>query len=128
MDEITSELQAIDFTHDANDPHLGQPNISKSQLYAHHPLNSTSFRLLTILPGEGHEGIVCTLSTTSLYTQISYKALSYVWGEVIHQNCIIVSGCRFNVTVNLYNGLLRLRDPKRFVRLWVDAICINQEE
>ena len=58
MDEITSELQAIDFTHDANDPHLGQPNISKSQLYAHHLLNSTSFRLLTILPGEGHEGIV----------------------------------------------------------------------
>ena len=40
---------------------------------------------------------------------------------------IHVDGEQFRVTVNLYTALSRLRDPSLQRILWVDAICINQE-
>ncbi|KAH7153758.1 hypothetical protein DER46DRAFT_577590 [Fusarium sp. MPI-SDFR-AT-0072] len=35
---------------------------------------------------------------------------------------------RTNVTKNLHSALLHLRDPERERMLWVDALCINQDD
>ena len=60
-----------------------------------------------------------------------YIALSYVWGTDGPKKHILVNGAPFGVSKNLYNALLMLRDSERVQRrrlkVWVDAICINQE-
>ena len=57
-----------------------------------------------------------------------YEALSYVWGDRESPKTISIDGCVQEVTENLEAALqqLRLSDAPR--RLWVDALCINQED
>ncbi|KAK3386470.1 heterokaryon incompatibility protein-domain-containing protein [Podospora didyma] len=74
-------------------------------------------------------------SPSSLHTQDSYEALSYTWGDSIKSAKIQLYTSRGAVTVgdmgitdNLEAALRRLRlsDQTRF--LWIDVICINQED
>ena len=56
-----------------------------------------------------------------------YAALSWTWGSPGPTFPILVNGNIFNVSENLFPALLYLR--KRSIRfLWVDYICINQED
>jgi hypothetical protein len=64
-----------------------------------------------------------------------YTALSYNWGSNTGKNHIIVNGKYVSVTENLESGLRALQAELTAVtptlRLWVDALCIdqsNQEE
>ncbi|KAF1363441.1 hypothetical protein EJ07DRAFT_162712 [Lizonia empirigonia] len=55
-------------------------------------------------------------------------SLSYVWGDPRVTTPIDLHGHPFPVTSNLFSALkhLRLRDTERV--LWVDALCINQDD
>jgi len=57
-----------------------------------------------------------------------YEALSYVWGDKSTRRSISINKCDVQVTANLHAAFLHLRD--RFLErvLWVDAICINQQD
>ncbi|KAF2970139.1 hypothetical protein GQX73_g3440 [Xylaria multiplex] len=62
-----------------------------------------------------------------------YMTLSYVWGESegVEKKSIILNGEPFLVLPNLYDALLQLRRTRRVqqgFKLWIDAICINQED
>jgi hypothetical protein len=57
-----------------------------------------------------------------------YVALSYVWGSLEDPQTIILNGRLFKVTRNLSNALYGLREQHRVVPLWIDAICINQDD
>ncbi|KAJ4066487.1 hypothetical protein NW756_009995 [Fusarium oxysporum] len=65
-----------------------------------------------------------------------FIALSYVWGhpklsEGETPYSITVNGCHFEVTPNLYHALVQLSQSYRIrqgFKLWVDAICINQND
>jgi len=60
-----------------------------------------------------------------------YAALSYVWGNENRGCKIIVNDHEIEVTPNLAAALLTFRDGGEFhsnFGLWVDAICINQED
>lgn len=62
-----------------------------------------------------------------------YEALSYVWGDTNSPRTVSVvdSGHSLgliSVTTNLYAALLRLRDRWLDRVLWIDAVCINQED
>ena len=57
-----------------------------------------------------------------------YEALSYVWGDPLKTLPILIGEHHFNVTVNLHAALSRLRG-RFFPRIiWIDAICINQND
>jgi hypothetical protein len=56
-----------------------------------------------------------------------YAALSYHWGEQTKKVPIRLNNFNFQVTVNLYGALLRLR-AEGVQCLWVDALCINQQD
>jgi hypothetical protein len=56
-----------------------------------------------------------------------YEALSYVWGEPDNKLSIFIQSLRFDITKNLHAALLQLRNHTIERVMWVDAICIDQE-
>jgi hypothetical protein len=100
------------------------------------PTKSKSIRLLSILPG-GTEGPLCCRlneyasdSENDLYNSVCYEALSYTWGDDSENQKreITLNGCPFAVTANLYAALQVLRKEDRERVIWVDAVCINQND
>ncbi|KAI0850028.1 HET-domain-containing protein [Daldinia vernicosa] len=86
------------------------------------------FRLLLVLPGDRSTDIQCQLLVSSLDHPLEFEALSYVWGDATDTIPISLQGQTHNVTRNLYSALHHLRYSDRVRTLWVDALCINQED
>ncbi|KAG9197097.1 hypothetical protein G6514_002276 [Epicoccum nigrum] len=57
-----------------------------------------------------------------------FAALSYVWGSIEDPACITIDQTKFWITRNLFNALKALRRPDKAISLWIDAICINQND
>lgn len=57
-----------------------------------------------------------------------YTALSYVWGDLTDRDIILVNGMALLVTKSLSRTLMLLRDDRRVLYVWADAICINQKD
>ena len=97
---------------------------------------SKSIRLLSILPGVFETPLVCRLdeytsdSEDDLFDSVCYEALSYTWGADSEnpKEKITLNGFSFSVTVNLYAALQVLRKEDRERVIWVDAVCINQND
>lgn len=65
------------------------------------------------------------------YAWGDYIALSYCWGPLEPRHSISLNGHDFSVSPNLFNALLLLRQSQRVqqgFKLWIDAICINQND
>ena len=79
--------------------------------------------------GAGDDELSCELEVVHLKEQEnSYTVLLYVWGNPRKTTSCICGGRSARITVNLAEALRALRDPKTALRLWADAICINQAE
>lgn len=85
-------------------------------------------RLVNIAPGPRDAPLVCSLACASLNEHPKYEALSYVWGDPSSTLEIELNGQPFRVTENLEAALRRLRLAGKHRILWVDAICINQND
>ncbi|KAI0964706.1 heterokaryon incompatibility protein-domain-containing protein [Xylaria arbuscula] len=59
---------------------------------------------------------------------VGYETLSYCWGPLTEHQTIPVEGHRVEVTDNLYSALQRLRYADRNRLIWIDAVCINQND
>ncbi|ESZ96328.1 hypothetical protein SBOR_3260 [Sclerotinia borealis F-4128] len=107
-------------------------SVANPEDFHHEDLSeSDSFRILILHPGKHKSPIRCDLIHTTLHECGSdiydnYTALSYVWGNASDTTKIWINGFRFAVTVNLAMALNDLRETKRPLRLWADAVCINQ--
>ncbi|KAF5246487.1 hypothetical protein FANTH_6859 [Fusarium anthophilum] len=107
--------------------HLVPENAQHVLEYPAIDLQSHQIRILHLLPGTYNDPLRCVLRTKFLDAGPRYQALSYVWGDPLDCRSIEVDGRQRNVTINLFNALRRLRYPKSERRLWVDALCINQD-
>ena len=85
-------------------------------------------RLLVLEPGQNTDKITCGLMNVSLTWRARYEALSYTWGDPKVTKPATCSGKSIDVTANLHSALHHLRHPDRQRILWVDALCINQED
>jgi hypothetical protein len=99
--------------------------------YSPLPSGSDSIRLLRLMPHEDETAnIQCELfeyRLQNLRGSHLYEALSYVWGNPDKKLPILLNNYSFDVTVNLHAALLRLRNDSMERVVWVDAICIDQE-
>ncbi|KAK0314046.1 hypothetical protein LTR54_007930 [Friedmanniomyces endolithicus] len=94
-------------------------------------LDAASWEIRTItitITGQNENGLVaCSLNTVRL-TEATYTALSYVWGDPTVTKPMLVDGQQFQATVNLEAALRNLGKDLVGRPLWVDAICINQQD
>ena len=106
------------------------------QRYMHSPLTDPScIRLLTLLPGKSGTPLKCELAKLDNPTPGSYEALSYAWGSVSTSDDIEIceatnpdqTGGSLPITRNLFDALQRLRTEAPRL-LWIDALCINQDD
>lgn len=87
-----------------------------------------AIRLLRLHPRQEGSEIRCTLQTTYLSANPTYTALSYEWGEAKNQKTVTLNGQKVCVRANLWRFLSRLSHAYDDRVLWVDAICINQDD
>jgi hypothetical protein len=85
-------------------------------------------RIVELLPGLKDQPIECLLSIASLDDAPMYNALSYAWGSPIKEKSIQLNQIEFKITPNLETALLHLREEEKIQKLWIDAICINQND
>lgn len=127
VEAVESTAQKAPTGHSLFDDQQLQP--AQSLQYRRLDSKSCEFRILRINDEEDDHRVHCTLETTSLLGPIvgKYTALSYCWGDISNTVPIIVDGCQVQVTTNLEAALRQLR-LRGFHRVWVDALCINQED
>ncbi|KAK3390038.1 heterokaryon incompatibility protein-domain-containing protein [Podospora didyma] len=104
-------------------------DLNSNSLYPGEPLKPGQIRLLELLPGEWSSNIQCNLLRASVSSKTSpYQSLSYTWGSTWQQRHIYVDGKERLITKNLETALRRLRHLEKPLILWVDALCINQDD
>ena len=109
------------------------------QPYGYTPLSTDptrkEIRLLEILPSDSRFHVVyCKIHHVPLHGPElrPYEALSYCWGGSSLGRWIAIhgdAGMRYlNITDNLYFALWRLRDASQSRWMWIDAVCIDQND
>jgi Heterokaryon incompatibility protein (HET) len=110
------------------------PSSLKRQPFAYRPLVENAIRLALLHPASDvSTQLECsmehvTLSQCNQDLINNYTALSYVWGDSTDRRHIIVDGCSFDITANLDSALRHIRDEKGIIKIWADALCINQSD
>ncbi|POS69263.1 hypothetical protein DHEL01_v212343 [Diaporthe helianthi] len=90
--------------------------------------NERKIRILHLLPGNDGD-IQVELSILDLDNASGdYTCVSYVWGDATIRRGVWVDGEELAVTRNLFDLLHQVRHPHEVTTLWVDAVCINQED
>ena len=90
--------------------------------------SDTQITLLVLQPHrDSNARIQCDTMIVSLGTGPKYETLSYVWGDPAHGTAAItVNGQEIHITQNLHSALLRLRQQDITSTLWIDQLCIDQ--
>jgi hypothetical protein len=97
--------------------------------YRYRPLeHDDSFRILVIFPSlDSSDPIRCTIAHAQLSDEsFEYEAVSYAWGDAAETQTIYFPSAELNVGRNCYNVLRRLRCKHQDCLLWIDAVCIDQ--
>jgi hypothetical protein len=93
------------------------------------PHDGDTIRLLVLEPALKPEtSIRCRLITTKMSNRRTYEALSYTWGEPTPTRLLHIDMTAVEIRSNLHDCLLRLRNTEESRALWIDAICVNQND
>ena len=116
-------------------------SVAYNYSFCHLTQPDNEIRILTLYAGLSSHPIRCTLQSRRLTTdtesnETHYEALSYSWGtdrasrsiEILDNQIRSAQPIHLMVRPNLHSALDQLRYRDRPRDLWVDAICINQED
>ncbi|KAF4339634.1 heterokaryon incompatibility (het-6OR allele) [Fusarium beomiforme] len=128
--DISEELQALQIA--SNAAHYSEVlNVERQDI-----------RLLHVEPGTFDDPIRCHFQLASLKEVepkgIDFHALSYCWGDPTEREEILLSsnkdfenekeGVPFSIGKSAAQALRRLRQEKETLIIWIDAVCINQDD
>ncbi|OIW26613.1 HET-domain-containing protein [Coniochaeta ligniaria NRRL 30616] len=102
-----------------------------SSIYRPLDAHRHEIRLLQLLPesGGGFDSLIqCTLLYSYIDSAQPYEALTYFWGDKANLRPITLNSRPVSITANLELALRHLRLPSDPRILWVDALCINQDD
>ena len=102
--------------------------------YIYDILPNDSIRILSLLPGDRSAPLQCELHRADVPSLISpadaggpaFEALSYTWGDGKLCQRLFCNDSAIKITQSLYEALIHLRHPEATRTLWVDAVCIDQ--
>ena len=110
--------------------HDGPQNLQTSKLWFRYRtlnLRSDDIRVISVLPAESENSpIRCTLEHVPLSS--THSCLSYTWGSEDTDRLIYINDRSFLVRPNLWQFLRRARKSNISGPLWIDAICIKQND
>lgn len=90
--------------------------------------HSDEIRVLELQPGRSPQLLSCKLRHVSLGQNHEYEALSYEWGNPDNTGKVRCDSVDIDVRSNLLKALEVLRYEKNARLLWVDALCIDQND
>lgn len=91
-------------------------------------LGEREIRLLILEPGAASDPLNCHLKVERINKSLKFEALSYEWKENHGSARITCANTTCSITRNLADALHAFRSPESSKVLWVDAVCINQED
>ncbi|KAK8133330.1 hypothetical protein PG999_001503 [Apiospora kogelbergensis] len=108
----------------------GCHNTDASPIYRLLDQDRKEIRLFELFPADDDNALVQgRLRHHSLSDKPVYNTVSYVWGDPnLPKKNVAIDGKLLGVTANLYTLLCNLRASKEDTLLWIDAVCINQED
>lgn len=100
--------------------------------YQYQPLQyDDSVRILVLHPSvDNSDPIKCTIQQARLSdASLEYEALSYTWGDTAQTQAVHLDNGERELFVreNCHNALWHLRYTDAERLLWIDAICIDQD-
>ncbi|OJD34667.1 heterokaryon incompatibility protein or allele [Diplodia corticola] len=101
-----------------------------SSPFSYPPLDQLlrQIRLIRLHPASPEDPIECSIYVASLNNNPEYEALSYAWGEAGGGVEIQLNGKPFTISICLSSALRHIRNEAETRVLWVDALCINQQD
>ena len=90
-------------------------------------IGKEEIRLLRLEPGKTG-GLKGELLHVQLNDNPAYEALSYAWGPPVKPYEIALPNGILRITKSLFTGLIRLRRRGKRRLLWIDQLCINQDD
>ncbi|KAH7309720.1 heterokaryon incompatibility protein-domain-containing protein [Stachybotrys elegans] len=98
--------------------------------YLYQPLREhDAIRVLDLDPDDEYNAPLCGHLTNTRLSEINqYTALSYVWGDPTPTETLVVNGDEVRLGENLAIALRDMRHTSSVLRVWVDAVCINQSD
>lgn len=72
--------------------------------------------------------MICELAVHTRIDAPAYVTVSYTWGSEEDLECLSVNGLSMLVRRNCFNALWQLRLHNVKLLIWIDSICINQDD
>jgi Heterokaryon incompatibility protein (HET) len=99
------------------------------EVYSYTSLGLGEIRILEIDRNPETQEIECRLRHTKLVEAGLYDAISYTWGKEKPTHGLIIDSCKWiSVRSNAYELLQDRATTTGTRRLWIDCLCINQED
>lgn len=109
-------------------------NVASMEAYSYSALSSERhIRIIILHPAQDFGDILrCDLEQLEIEESIQpgreYHAVSYCWGEPNFSSDLLCENALLKITPNVESLLRHLRKTHKVHRLWVDGICINQQD
>lgn len=97
--------------------------------FQYEPLEPRCIRILELQPGRRSDAFLSKFIVANIDNEFEYDALSYMWGDATPADRVVIDGAVVPTGWNLTRALEHLREfaGSKPLRIWIDAICINQE-